>query len=77
MSVPDRRPCVCGHAKYAHLGGGRCDNGSKRCRCDLFRECSHPAVSPWLTTYPEPTTRYVCAVCRQAMPAAVETDGAA
>jgi hypothetical protein len=28
--------CVCGHRKYDHLGAGRCNEGTRRCRCDQF-----------------------------------------
>lgn len=55
--------CVCGHHDYDHLGVGRCDNGSKRCGCSLYRACDHPSLKPWHISRPEPHTRYVCAVC--------------
>lgn len=72
MNGPDRTPCQCGHGKYDHLGAGRCDNGSKRCGCQLFRECFHPETERW-------RHRRVCVVCGQVQdnPAAAETAGAA
>lgn len=71
--------CVCGHHDYDHLGRGRCDNGSRRCGCGTFRLCEHPSLKPWLISYPEPHTRYVCAVCGhvQDAPVAAESRGVA
>lgn len=60
MAEPDRRVCECGHKAYDHLGAGRCDEGTHRCRCMSFRECPHAETVPWrgLT---------LCTVCRNVL----------
>jgi hypothetical protein len=58
--MSDRTACVCGHTAFDHLGQGRCNEGSKRCRCPAFRACGHPAWKPWTTSG---GTRWVCKVC--------------
>jgi hypothetical protein len=29
--------CKCQHRQYDHIGSGRCDEGTKRCRCMAFK----------------------------------------
>ena len=29
--------CKCQHRQYDHIGSGRCDEGTKRCRCMSFK----------------------------------------
>lgn len=37
--IDERARCRCGHRLYDHLGPrGRCNEGSKQCRCGAFNE---------------------------------------
>jgi hypothetical protein len=44
--VTESPRCQCGHRLYDHLGQGRCDEGTKRCRCGSFRE-DKPDLCRW------------------------------
>lgn len=68
-NVTENVRCRCGHKRYDHLGMGRCDDASKRCRCTRFQACDH-AEKRVLTIHTPgelDTLMTVCDVCRQVL----------
>lgn len=68
ISTADLR-CVCGHKGYDHLGIGRCDDASKRCRCTGFQICDHAETQVLTIHTPGELDSFmtVCEVCRQVL----------